>query len=218
MRFTPDNLLYLIKQIVTGANSSANTSSGTATAADGGIKHDVNIPLPAVSLISGTTLTTDDTAQEQILSTAAAASPGMYIVQFVVPRDYDEASDHFNVNLFIADAAADAGITVTGTPTVRALGAAPVTGAAVTAVVPFTTPAANLSTTEQKLEITFSGLGLVRDSIINVVVALVGTTTGAVTTWGIEIQYDSTIVSFNDTDINAAAVNYPIDGFGNPLR
>lgn len=144
---------------------------------------------------------------------AAGSAPTVGIVSLPIPRDYDEASDVIALRLKIALANADAGITITGTPTVVPLGGAAVTGAAVSGKLAFTATAVNLSTTEQLVEVRFSGNGLKRDGLLAVTLALVGTTTGLTNITGIEWHYNSTVVSYNDTD------QLPVDkGQGNPLR
>lgn len=268
MRFSMDNFLYAIKQIVMGRNGDDISNSGTAQSTDGGIKVDKSTPVlsaagstaltdntggTATSTLAAVTVpdlsawngTVDPTAAQATaidgaitalknavasiasavnarssnasLVAAAGTNVSLATVQFAVPRDYDEASDHFFVRVFIALANADAAITLTGTPTFRPLGQATTTGAAVTGKLPFTTTAANLSTTEQVIEIDLSGNSLVRDEIVTVALALVGTTTGTATIFAVQNHYDSSIVSYNETDLTGNATG-TLPGFGNPLR
>lgn len=275
MKFSPDNFLYMIKQLVTGHNGDdtpvapQNQSSplSSAASADGGVKKETNVPLvavqsaalalalPALTDNSGGTasttiaviadaatanaiaqialqlnrlrlaLVTDTTDAGKIptLVTASGSSPTIGTFSFPITRDYDETSDHLFLRIFINLANADAAITLTGTPTVQSPTGVDTTFAAVTATLPFSTVAQNLSTTEQVLEINLSGLGLVRDDVVAVTLALVGTTTGNTNIFAIEYLIDSCIVSFNETtntddtsDPNSGGVG--LVGFGNPLR
>lgn len=260
MRFSPDNFLYTIKQLVTGANKSANTASGTAQAADGGIQKDNWIPLEAVSAnpnfpvitnnTAGTASTTFaaltgtyatdvatlrniisqialelnalngqfvDTGAIPVILVPAGTNSSIGIVSVPIPRDYDEATDSFHIRLFMSlSNAADTGITVTGTPTVQPIGGSPTTGTAVTGTAPFSTVSEVLTTTEAVVDIDLSGLGLQRDGVIAVALALAGTTSYVVNVYAIEYKYDSCIVSFNDTD--ATGIDGSLAEYGNPLR
>lgn len=228
MRASLDNFLYFIKQIVTGRNGDDTPVSGgllpgtsstllsTAQSADGGIKSDHYIPLSAVlNLTTGTALTLAETSMSVLQTTAGDTGVGH--VSFVIPRDYDEASDHLSLRVLVQLANADAGITITGTPTIKPYGGAAVAGTAVSGVAPFTTGALALSTTEQVADITLSGNGLKRDGVIDIALAYVGTTTGVANIYGLEIQYDSCLVSYNETDLTENSTG-TLPGFGNPLR
>lgn len=146
---------------------------------------------------------------------------------FAVPRDYDEASDHLAVFLEANLAAADAGITITGTATVAPIasqtGTAIVdaTKTAVTATAPFSTTTLNVTQTVQVFSINLSGYGLKRNDIVAVALAFAGTTSGNANVYSIFRHYDSTLVSYNETDAtqspNGTIANV-LPGFGNPLR
>ena len=302
MRFTPDNFLYLIKQLVTGKNGDdtpdigtlpgTSGGPGTSQAADGGIKKDVpynllsiaaSAALPAITDSTGGTASTTfaavpaggtgaaagawDTSAHRDAAIAAinnnfaqiakqlnalanqyaAASSGIPVVTvpanatavgtvtFVVPREYDEASDTLGLRLTMAVAnSADNAVTVTGTPTVQpiATGTAitvptkTVSGKALAATVgqvPFTTTNAVLTITPQVFDINFSGYSLKRDDIVAVAISLTGTppTNGNTYLYAVEWTLASTIVSYNETDAtqspNGTTANV-LPGFGNPLR
>lgn len=135
---------------------------------------------------------------------------------FIVPRDYDEASDALSIRAYISLANADASITATATATVRPLGGSAVTKTAVNGTAEFLTTALNLTTTEQRVCFDLSGYGLKRGTQVTVALALVGTTTGNTNVYGVEYLIESCIVSYNDTDLTGS------DSFfgttGNPLR
>jgi hypothetical protein len=223
MRFNPDNFLYLIKQLVTGLNGDSITDSGTASSADGGIKVDLPFPLSSVLLLGGNTsiaaVTDDSNASIVALKTTAGTNLTIGHFSFMIPRDYDEASDHYSVRFTIQAAVGTDLPTITGTPTVFAPGGVATLGTVVPAIVPFVSGSATVGSTEQFLEINFSGLGLTRNTAIDVILSTVGTTTGDVNILGIAAGYDSTIVSYNETDttdVPGGGANLP--GFGNPLR
>lgn len=296
MRFTPDNLLYLIKQIITGRNGDDTPSLGTllpgnnaagtrdsSQAADGGIKVDQVVPLPTIVSSSDfptitdstggtasatfaaitapaanatTSLTADMTAVKNALAqvalqlnamranfatsvssvpaiaTPSGSSPAIGTFSFAVPRDYDEASDHLAIYLESNSANADAAITVTGTATIAPIASqlatstaiVATTKTAVTATAPFSTTSLNVTQEVQVFVINLSGYGLKRNDIVSVALAYAGTTTGTDYVYSVFRHYDSTIVSYNETDGTdnpstagiAAGSNLP--GFGNPLR
>lgn len=148
---------------------------------------------------------------------AASTVTALGTVEFVVPRDYDEASDQFAVRINAAVAnAADNAVTVTGTATILpiATGTA-VTKSAVNGQVPFTNTTAILTTKAQAIDIALSGFGLKRDDVVSVVLATGGTPTanGATYLYSVEFTYASCIVSFHDTDNDSPAPNT-----GNALR
>lgn len=268
MRFTPDNFLYTVKQLVTGVNgddtpvgaNGATVNLSSAQSADGGIKVDKWVPLdvlvggptlpPITDSTGGTAATTfaaitagasyaqaDMVAVKNALAEIAlilnaqqkqvsavqviqVAASGTTIGTFSlpVPRDYDEASDHFTVRLAASLANADAGVTVTGTPTIQPIATGtPATGSAVTATAPFSTVALNATTTEQVFDVNLAGNSLKRDDVISIALAFAGTLTGAGNVFWVEYTYDSTIVSYNETDATQNATGTLV-GFGNPLR
>lgn len=291
MRFTPDNFLYMIKQLITGSNRAP--ASGVAAAADGGIKVERMLPLQAItstavtdstggtasatlaavtlndtltdstggtasttfaSITAGVTYTQADmTAVKNALASSAAenalirtalstlrngqaslalavnrstgttqsskiptfivaagTNASIGVVSFPIPRDYDEASDVLALKIFVSLASADAAITTTATPTKLTPSGTLTTSAATTGKLEFTPTAAALSTTQQEVIFSFSGLGLVRDGLLAATLALVGTTTGNTNIVGLEWIYESTIVSYHDTTNFAET--------GNPLR
>ena len=216
MRFTPDNFLYMIKQLVTGANADPLENSGTAQAADGGIwKDQINSLADVVNLGAGTTLTTAETGMS-VLHTAAAGQTVGHI-SFIVPRDYDEASDRLLIRLLVQGSGGDPTTGITGTPYVKLLGTAAVAGTVVNATAPFSTTTQLLTATEQVFEIVYQGLGLKRDTVIDTTVAYSAALAGTANIYGIEYSFYSTIVSYNEDDATDAPGG-TLPGFGNPLR
>lgn len=239
MRFSESNILYGLKQLVTGRNGddtpvaggllpgTSSTTLSSTQSADGGIKKDNILPLSGIVILtSGTALKlstiTNYTAVPAVETAATDTSIGY--VSFLVPRDYDEASDHLTLRIAVMLAAADVGITLTGTANVTVPGSVPSAKTAVTATVPFATTLAALGTTEQIVDINLSGYGLKRDNVVSVLLAYVGTTSGVADIFGLHIHFDSTIVSYNDTDAtdnpstSGVATAFIQPGFGNPLR
>jgi hypothetical protein len=153
-------------------------------------------------------------------TTASGTNGTIGVLTFPIPRDYDEASDNMRIRLFAVLQNADANITITGTPTITPISTGvAVTGSTVTGTAPFKTTPQNLSTTEQVIEVNLSQLGLLRDSILSVTFAFVGTTTGNLNILALDVTYDSTIVSYNETDATGDPdVGGNLIGFGNPLR
>lgn len=161
----------------------------------------------------------------------AAGATAIGTFSFAVPRDYDEASDHLAIYLEANSTAADAGITITGTATIAPIASqlststaiVATTKSAVTATAAFSTVAQNVVQEVKVFVINLSAYGLKRNDIVSVALAFAGTTTGIDYVYSVFRHYDSTIVSYNETDAtdspsnpnNTATVSL---GFGNPLR
>lgn len=159
--------------------------------------------LNALANVYGTT----DSAKIPTYIVASGTNPAVGTVSFMIPRDYDEATDIFAVRFAIYLANADAGITLTGTPTTFIANVA-TDGTLVSATLAGKTSAAALSTTEQIVTLAFKGLGLKRDSILAVKLAIAGTTTGNTNIVGLQSHFHSTLVSYNETDgVNALTGN-----------
>lgn len=274
MFFSPSDFLYNIKQLVTGTNGFLRGTSG-AKSYDGGIRHEVDIPLEVVAdaglaaitdntggtssstfaaitapaANATTSLTADMTAVKNALASIAArlnaiqvgvdtnsfpainVSTGTTAIgdfEFPIPRDYDEASDSFVVRVQIAVNATDVAVPiklqgtmnwlVPGSNVVHPVNASggSISAVAVTATLPFTTTQ-NLGSSQTTYEINFSGSGLMRDDVVSVVLALNGTTSaGPAFVYGVEILYDSTIVSYNQTD--TTGIDGILSEYGNELR
>lgn len=168
------------------------------------------------------------------IATPSGSSPAIGTFSFAVPRDYDEASDHLAVFLEANSSNADAAITITGTATVAPIASQLVTStaivastkSAVTAKAPFSNTNLNVTQEVQVFSINLSGYGLKRNDIVSVALAYAGTTTGTDYVYSVFRHYDSTIVSYNDTDNtdNPSTSGLPgvvaniQPGFGNPLR
>jgi hypothetical protein len=170
-----------------------------------------------------------------VISITAGTTQPIGTFSFPIPRDYDEASDHLNIRLAIElSNAADIGaVSVSGVATVQpiATGVAS-TKTLVNGTLPFQTTTFLVTTTETVVDLNFSGYGLKRDDVISIAIALVGTNADPVYVYFVEKSYDSTIVSYNETDTTdnpstsgllptiapSGAVANILPGFGNPLR
>lgn len=264
MIFNPSDFLYHIKTLITGTNGFLRGTSG-ARSYDGGIRHEVDIPLEVVgasgasNLINNTggtasntlaaitapaanattSLTADMTAVKNAIASIAAAVNAITVgsdsnsfpaivvaaattaigsVEFPIPRDYDEASDTFIIRVQVAINAADVAVPITLIGTLSWMNASTGTVnsiAAVTATQPFNTTK-NLTATETTYEINLSGNSLKRDALTSVVLALSGLTSGSAFVYGVEVLYDSTIVSYNITD--QTGIDGVLSEYGNNLR
>lgn len=241
MRFTPDNFLRMLKDIVPGSNQAVNKvtggllpgqSSGLASSArgfDGGFKKEVAIPLPTLyNLFSSTgntaTLVTISSMQalETTFSTVAVTSIANF--EYPVTRDYDENSDTFVVRLLANNSTGvNTNTTLNATMHVLVPGTAvPSTGPTVNFAVPFAAAgvATTLPSTATVLEAGFVSVGLKRDDVVAIVIGTNGgnsTTTDHVLIWNVEAMIDSCLVSFNETDLTSNATG-TLPGFGNALR
>lgn len=197
MKFSLNNFLYAIKQIVTGGGFAVN-SGNTLTSADGGFNQDYNLGLnsgvPASSTVTYTTSSNVPVLQ------AAAATTTVGTFGFLVPRDYDQATDKLIVRILAKMAGATDAPTLTVAPKVNPLGVAQTTPASVVS--------AALSTTERAFEFNLSGNGLARDAIVSFTLTAGAHTTDALLIYAIEVVYASCIVSYIDD----------VDALGIPLR
>lgn len=237
MNFNPSNFLYNIKQIVTGLNGDSVEAAGqsglggTAQSADGGIKKDTTLPLSAITNLGGNTTLTTNGNMSVVQTTGNFSSGTIGHVSFMIPRDYDEASDHLAIRLVANLQNADAGVTMLGNSTILPVSSPTgnqTIGLSVPGTLPFATGpavAAPLSQTSQVIEFNFSGQSLVRDEVFDVKLAYTGNaTTGNATIYGVSYHYDSTIVSYNDTtsgdDVGSSitGVAGTLTGYGMPLR
>lgn len=127
---------------------------------------------------------------------AAANTTAVATVGFLVPRDYDEATDILRLKL----CAKMGGATDTPTLTVTAKKKTTLTTAAA-AITPVSgSPTAALSATAQNFELEFRGQGLIRNSFVEITI-----TSGAHTTDALQLQvlgtaYRSCLVSYRETD------------------
>lgn len=147
-------------------------------------------PVAAGTLPAGTTRTVDSNGF--VIYSVAAAGTGGPVFQFMIPRDYDEATDTFAFNII----AKSAGATDTPTITVTPKKIDGISGAA-TAITAQTTAAT--SATYQKFELDFKSNSLKRDSIVEFTI-----TSSAHTTDALQIivepyiVYRSTLVSYHE--------------------
>lgn len=211
MLFEPGNFLYMIKQLVTGNNGILNRIGG-ASAADGGIQVDHQYDLTDMVLLgTSVAVAAFDTNAYGLKTHATTTAIGE--VEFVVPRDYDEATDQFQFNLLIAQAAqvTDTNVLITATPYIMTPGSNTlVTGTAATVGPTTLLPV--------WYTLTLSGMGLKRQQIayIKFSIANNATTGDEASILGITVTYASTIVSYYDTD--KSGVDGNLGEYGLPLR
>lgn len=152
-----------------------------------------------IAQLNGTALETNLRALVSAASTTAIGS-----IEFVIPRDYDEATDHFAVRLQAAMAGATDSPIVTATVYIKRPGAAIRTGT-VTAAKTIT------GTASAMYEFDLSVNSLLRDDALTITFVAGAHTTDAINVYGVTPIFRSCLVSYNETD--GATVNS-----GNPLR
>lgn len=209
MRFTPDNFLYALRQIVTGGGKLSNS---TLPAPDGGFNQDVNVGLNSGPLASGATLTTSNNVP--IISSAASSTALLINTNsFIVPRDYDQTTDKVIVRIFAKSAG------TTDTPTLTVASSTTVLAGTVGVAAKSITGAA-ISNKVAVYEYDLSGLGLVRDEILSFTLTSAVHNTDAVQVFAIELVYASTLVAFTDGNLTGGDPTdlAGLDALGNPLR
>lgn len=218
MRFTPDNFLRLVKDVVTGTNSPVSNGSQGVQGADGGFNLDVRLDLGDMALGSTSIITVDGNGTP-VLQTGVSSTQGSTntfgTISFQVPRDYDQNSDHLILRL-VADSN---GTTDTPTITVAAstvsLTSTGSTYAAPVAATSSTTAA--LNNTPTIYEIDLSGNKLVRDTLVTAKITTSNHNTDKANLYAMELVYASCLIAFVDEMTTAGkAVGY--DVLGNPLR
>lgn len=205
------NFLEKLRNIVTGGG---RMKSGTIKD-DAGFLRDVNLPITSIDL--GTTLTASTTtgavtASGAIITTSetnlhvasfAASTTALGSYEFVIPRDYDEATDTFALKIFIASAGSTDTPTVSGAAYRKRPGAAiatVATGVAGTAM--GSTTALALTSADQVMEFDLSQHLLLRDDAITLTLTATAHTTDAILIYGVEWVYRSTLVSYHESDGN----------------
>lgn len=186
MLFNPSNFLRLVKSLVVGGGF---LKDGINTSDDAGFLKDFVIPVGAGALAAGATVGTDANAQPRI--SVAATNTGIVTYGFVVPREYDESTDEFTVRFWALSGGATDTPTITVTPRVGNVVAAP------TAITAVTTAAVGATAT--LYEVTFRRAGLVRNSLLTLTFTSAAHGTDALLFYGVHITIRSTLVSYNAT-------------------
>jgi hypothetical protein len=202
MLFEPGNFLYMIKQTVMGRNDSKAIGSNGASF-DGGIQKDLPFNVTDFALLGASVVVAAfDTHAMGLKAHATTASVGT--LDFTVPREYDEASDQFVLNLLIAQAAqvTDTNVKFTVTPAVLTPGSNTVSTVAAQTV---TTPAVTLLPVWYQFNMT--GLSLKRQQVVYMAVTVANNATTGDEPYilGAYLTIASGIVSYNDTDTSDSA-------------
>jgi hypothetical protein len=220
VKFSPNNFLMNVKNIVTGGKA---VTSASESATDSGFWRDIVIPLGAVDwntvltvdtsdaggaadpvLYGGAYLTADETNARVAKVEEAIDSIGH--LTFPVPRDYDEATDVMKVRVLASmlTVSTDDDVELDSEVYVKTA------GSALGSDLNPTAPGTVLSTTETWLEFDLTGNSLERDDVITFELI----TNGANDTDGeevlihaVQVSYRSTLVSYDKEDAS-----------GNPLR
>lgn len=129
----------------------------------------------------------------------AASTTAVGTLNFVIPRDYDEATDAFWLKVIAASAGA------TDTPVLTATIYRKRPGSNIATVGVFTVTALAAAAAAKNFAVI--GKGLLRDDVLTIVITSAAHTTDAVLVYGIEPSYRSTLVSYNEADAS-----------NNPLR
>lgn len=197
------NFLSQIKNLVTGGG---RLKDGVMPQQDAGYVVDRPNLVAESILVSGVTYIADSNGFPVL--NAAASNTAVAVVPFMVPRDYDEATDTMTLNIVAHMGGATDTPTLTVAGKKQVIGSAPASLVAPTGV-SLTTAA--LSATATLYTIALRGNGLLRNTLVEITITSGAHTTDAIQVLDIHFDYRSTLVSYNETDgVNAE--------HGNPLR
>lgn len=189
MKLTLNNFFGAVKELVMGGGYAAD---GVTVRNDAGFLVDRNDFVGASVLAASVTRIT---ASNYPVLNAAAGITAVANFSFVVPRDYDEATDELHLNIVALMAGA------TDVPTLTIAARSMVTGAASGVITPVSgSPTAALSTTAQKFDLLFRKQALKRDMILSFTVTSAAHATDALQVQELGVSYRSTLVSYNETD------------------
>lgn len=208
---------FLVDKQFTLSDISTDTAAVTITDSTGGTPSATFAAITAPGANATTSLTADMTAVKNALSeiagqlnainaqvnltaaetnlrvlSLAANTTAVGTVNFLVPRDYDEASDAFFLKLVAASAGA------TDTPLLTATIYRKRPGSNIATVGTFTA-SSNLASAAAALRFSVIGKGLQRNDALTIVITSAAHTTDAVLVYGVEPSYRSTLVSYNET-------------------
>lgn len=221
MNFNPDNFLSHVKNLVVGSNKAAKTNG--VQGSDGGFNQDVNLGLNS-ALLGSTTVLTKDGSGVPILQTGVSSTQGSTnsfgVFTFITPRDYDANTDKLIVRVTAdSNGTTDAPVLIIASSTIALTSTGSTYGAIANGLSSTTVAVTNTPTI---YEVDFSGLGLVRDTIVTLSVGTpVGATglhnTDKMNLYSAEVVYASCLVAFQEA-FNTAGKSIGYDVNGNPLR
>lgn len=128
-----------------------------------------------------------------VVFSSPASTTTIGTVNFTVPRDYDEATDHLSLHLLAASAGATDTPTITATVYRKRAGSNIATAATVAGSVA-------LTSAQQTVKFFMAQKGFKRDDTLTIVLSTTAHTTDAILIYGMEPVYRSTLVSYAETD------------------
>jgi hypothetical protein len=217
------NFLSQIKQLITGGAGS--TQLYNLPADTSGFFLDMQQSPYSISLGASTVTYTTDADGFPILQATGLNNPGLSTStasgvvgsnSFIIPRDYDAGEDYLRLRVFANMAASTNTPVMTASTTIYFPGEVISTYAASTGSTASASAVlgSTLSPQVQAVEFNLSGKGLVRDSIVNVILSTGAHSTDNVQIYGTEWVYASCLVAYSSPLANSTTN----DNFGNPLR
>jgi hypothetical protein len=125
---------------------------------------------------------------------AVAGTTAVGTVEVVIPRDYDEATDTFNLKILAAMSGA------TDTPKLTVAAFRKRAGANIATVHAGLQATTALSSADQAISLNLSRKGLLRDDVITLIITAEAHTTDAILVYGVQPSYRSCLVSYKETD------------------
>jgi hypothetical protein len=210
MLFDEASFLMHLRNIIMGGGKNEHGEPYN----DGGYVRDVPVPLAALDLrttinydgseggaavatLGGAWITADETNARVVLVEEGTDTIGTLTIP--VPRDYDEATDHFKVRVLASQrtVSTDDDVELDSNTYIKTAGSA--LGSDVSPAA----PGGVLSTTEQWIEFDLSDNGLTRDDVVNFTLITNGandTNAEEVVIHAVSYNYRSTIVSYDNVD------------------
>ena len=197
MLMDPGNILMLLKQIVTGGGKLASGEPHN----DAGFLVDKSVS-PSAMATTGTRATAENGVPADVIVLDLAAEDA--IVNFTVPRDYDELTDTLKVSFLVAHVS---GTSVAVNVSAVSKGSPTSVVAALTGFVAGASTVIDAAFSIGEITVDLSDLGLVRNDNVNVNLAAGAVVSlGVIHVLGSRIEHRSCLVSYNETSGSAAAL------------
>jgi hypothetical protein len=174
--------------------------------------------ITAIKNVVATLAVPNSESNAAALVVPAGTNQAIASFSFIVPREYDEASDQLGLLAFAALSSASDTCYLTCTPTFLPVGGTATTASVQVGTAEFGTATLYLTATNQRISFALAGHGVTRGTEVTLQLKQGGPgTSGSIYLYGVQPVWASTIVSYNETD-GTGPDGTPFDTSGNQLR